>query len=76
MVRPYEMVSPDGVGRSSLFYSRVVRPRGKEVSEGLAGMTASQIEGHIVEVLADPAPDLSQPQPEGCELQVWDVETR
>ena len=47
---------------------------GKQVPEGFAGMTASQVEGQPVQALTDPAADLYEPGPEGPQLQMGDLE--
>src|SRR5436305_8945001 len=41
--------------------------------EGLGGMTAGHMEGHSIEVLADPAPDLDEPEAQRPELDVRDL---
>ena len=41
--------------------------------ERLAGMAAGQVEGHPIQALADPAPDLEQSQPQRPQLQVGDL---
>ena len=44
--------------------------------EGLARVTAGEVEVDCVEALPHPAPDLKEPETQGADLQVGDVEPR